>query len=93
IITLLVILPSTLANVNGKCSYGRKGICIATGTCKNYGGSPSNGNCPKDASNIKCCENIPCKHEGKSGICRFTNECSGTSNAGHCPGGNNFKCC
>jgi len=90
---LLTVAPSTLAAVNGKCSSGKKGICIATGTCSKYGGSTSNGYCPSDPNNIKCCSNIPCKYNGKSGSCMFTSECSGSTVSGLCPGGSNFKCC
>jgi len=93
ILSLLTVVPSTLAAVNGKCSYGKKGICISTSTCTRYGGSSSVGNCPNDRNDIRCCDNIPCKHNNVPGICKFTNECSGTTYSGHCPGGSDFKCC
>jgi len=93
IISLLAVLPSAFAAVNGKCSNGVKGICIATSTCTSYGGKSSSGNCPSDPNNIKCCSNIPCKSNGKSGTCMFTNECSGTTVSNLCPGGSDFKCC
>jgi len=94
ILSLLITIPSALAAVNGACSNGKKGICIATGTCTSYGGKTSNGNCPNDPNNIKCCSNIPCKASGKSGTCMFTSECTnGTTYSNLCPGGSNFKCC
>lgn len=93
IISLLAIVPYTLATRNEKCSKGKSGICISTDTCKSYGGTSSRGFCPNDPNNVRCCDAIPCKHEGMSGTCKFTNECSGKSYAGHCPGGKNFQCC
>jgi len=93
VLTLLAALPSTFAAVNGKCSNGKNGICIATGTCSNYGGTYSSGYCPNDPSNIKCCENIKCKYNGTTGSCKFTDQCNGTPISGLCPGGTNFKCC
>jgi len=95
IFSLLVAIPSALAAVNGACSNGKKGICISTTTCKNYKGTTSNNNCPKDPNDIKCCSNIPCKSGGQSGTCMFTSECGSgyTTVSGLCPGGSNFKCC
>jgi len=93
ILSLLAVFPSTLAARNDRCSYGKPGICISKGTCKSYGGSYSNGNCPHDPNNIKCCEAIPCMHNGMSGTCKFTSDCTGTPHPGHCPGGKNFQCC
>ena len=92
VLSLLAAIPTVFA-VNGKCANGRNGICIATGTCSNYGGRTSNGNCPRDGNNIKCCENISCNVNGESGSCMFANECSGTTYSGKCPGGSDFKCC
>ncbi|UJR37390.1 hypothetical protein I4U23_030095 [Adineta vaga] len=34
-----------------------------------------------------------CKANGKSGTCKSTSSCSGTSVAGHCPGAKNIQCC
>jgi len=93
VISLLAVVPSTLAAVNGACSNGVKGICISTGTCGSYGGKTSTGNCPNDPNDIKCCSNIPCSADGMTGSCMFTNECDGTTYSGLCPGGSNFKCC
>jgi len=92
IVSLLAAVPSAFAAVNGSCSYGKKGICITTSTCTSFGGSYTNGNCPNDASNIKCCDNISCKNG--TGKCMFTSECKdGTIFAGYCPGNSNFRCC
>jgi len=96
VLALLTALPSAFAAINGKCSYGKKGICIGTGTCGKYGGKTSNGNCPNDPNDVKCCESIPCKADGLSGSCMFTSECAnigGTTYSGLCPGGSDFKCC
>jgi len=92
IIALLATIPSTLADVNGRCT-GKDGICISTSTCDNYNGKNSVGYCPKDANNIRCCDNIPCKSNGINGKCMFTNQCKGTTVGGLCPGGADFKCC
>jgi len=95
ILVVLVILPSTLAAVNGKCS-GRNGICISTGNCKKYGGTYYSGKCPNDPNDIKCCDSIPCKaNDGRSGNCKFTNQCGSNYEtiSNKCPGGSDFKCC
>jgi len=93
VLSILVALPSTLAALNGACSYGKKGICVKTSTCKNYGGTISNGNCPNDPNDVKCCSDIPCQTNNLTGSCKFINECDGTTYSGLCPGGNDFKCC
>jgi len=93
VLSLLAVVPSALAAVNGACSNNVKGICISTGTCGNYHGTTSTGNCPSDPNDVKCCSNIPCSADGMTGSCMFTNECDGTTYSGLCPGGSNFKCC
>jgi len=101
VLSLLVVVPSTLAAVNGACSNGVKGICISTSTCNSYGGTISSGNCPDDPSDIKCCSDISCsfivpekfKHIRYFGKCMFTNECNYSTVPNLCPGGSNFKCC
>jgi len=93
LLSLLATVP-TLAKLNGSCSNGKKGICVNTTTCNNYKGTISSGFCPNDPNNVKCCSNISCKYNGKSGTCMFTSECkNGTTYSGLCPGGSNFKCC
>jgi len=94
VLSLLATVPSVLAAVNGACANDKKGICISTGTCGNYKGTTSTGNCPSDPNDVKCCSNIPCTANGMTGSCMFTNECGdGTTYSGLCPGGSNFKCC
>ena len=92
VLILLAIISTTFAKLNGQCS-GRSGICISTGTCSNYGGESFSGKCPSDPNDVKCCDNIPCSANGKSGQCLFTSQCSGESVSGKCPGGTDFKCC
>ena len=92
VLILLSIISTTFAKLNGQCS-GRSGICIKTGTCSNYGGESFSGKCPSDPNDVKCCDNIPCSANGKSGQCLFTSQCSGESVSGKCPGGTDFKCC
>jgi len=93
ILSLLAVFPSTLAARNDRCSHGKPGICINKNTCRSYGGTSSRGYCPFDPNNIRCCEDIPCKHNDMNGICKFTSDCNGVSYPGHCPGGSNFRCC
>jgi len=90
--TLLVTIPYTLAEINEGCT-GRNGICINTYTCIKYNGKSFTGKCPNDASNIRCCDNIPCQSNGKTGKCMFTSQCQGTTVSGLCPGNGDFKCC
>ena len=92
VLILLAIISTTFAKLNGQCS-GRSGICIKTGTCSNYGGESFSGKCPSDPNDVKCCDNIPCSANGKTGQCLFTSQCSGESVSGKCPGGSDFKCC
>ena len=92
ILILLASISTIFAYVNGPCS-GRSGICVSTATCNNYGGTILNGFCPNDPSDIKCCDNIPCSSNGKSGNCLFTSSCSGEKADGKCPGDSDFKCC
>jgi len=93
ILTLLVIIPNIIADVNGGCS-GRNGICISTDKCSNYGGETFSGKCPSDPNDIKCCDNIPCTaDDGRKGTCAFSDQCNGEKISGKCPGGSDFKCC
>ena len=92
LLAILIFLPYAFSALNGACS-GRSGICISTTTCSNYRGTSYTGKCPNDASNIKCCDNISCTANGKSGKCVFLNDCQGITYSGLCPGGNDFKCC
>lgn len=93
ILALLVIVPYTFAELNGRCS-GRNGICVSTTTCSSYSGVSYTGKCPYDSNDIKCCDNIPCTaSDGRKGNCVFTDQCSGDMISGKCPGGTDFKCC
>ena len=93
ILTLLVIIPTIFADVNGGCS-GRNGICISSDKCSSYGGESFSGKCPSDPNNIKCCDNIRCTaDDGRKGTCAFSDQCNGEKISGKCPGGSDFKCC
>ena len=93
ILTLLAIISTSFAYVNGPCS-GRSGICIDSGQCSYYGGSSYSGLCPYDINSVRCCDGIPCRaNDGRTGTCVFSSQCSGESVSGKCPGGNDFKCC
>lgn len=88
----LIAVYGALAAVNGRCSSGN-GVCISTSSCTKAGGTYVNGKCPNDAADIKCCNKNSCTVNGKTGTCKFTSDCNGTSYAGACPGPSNFKCC
>lgn len=89
--TVFVISGTTLGAVNGPCSVdGTPGVCISTASCSDSDGSFRSGFCPNDPSDIKCCTKPDC---GAGGNCRWTSQCSGTSQAGLCPGPADFKCC
>ena len=93
ILSLLVIIPTTFADVNGKCT-GRNGICITISNCRNFGGISYSGKCPNDPNDVKCCDDIPCAtDDGRKGSCVFSEQCNGEKITGKCPGGNNFICC
>ena len=93
ILTLLVIIPTIFADVNGGFS-GRNGICISTDKCSSYGGETFSGKCPSDPNSIKCCDNIRCTaDDGRKGTCAFSDQCNGEKISGKCPGGSDFKCC
>jgi hypothetical protein len=60
-LVFLLALPS-LAALNGRCTgskakgqYKEDGICITTSTCKKYKGTTTNGACPYDSDDVKCC--------------------------------------
>ena len=93
IIILLTIISASSENINGPCD-SKRGICLDSGQCKSVGGTAYFDNCPNDLSNVKCCENIPCKSDdGRNGTCAFSTECNGESVSGNCPGESDFKCC
>lgn len=60
---LLALFPfSAMATLNGHCTgadatgdWGEYGICIYTSTCADYNGATTNGACPDDPDDIKCC--------------------------------------
>ncbi|ORX86583.1 hypothetical protein BCR32DRAFT_216096, partial [Anaeromyces robustus] len=95
-LALLATIPASLAATNGRCT-GKTGICISTGTCGDYNGSYVSGKCPNDPSDIKCCDDIPCKSDdGRTGSCECLpvgNCSSGNTVSGKCPGGSDIKCC
>ena len=92
ILILLATISTAFASLNGQCS-GRNGICIKTSSCTKYNGQSYSGKCPSDPNDVKCCDEIPCSSNGKSGKCIFASQCNGESVSGLCPGGNDFKCC
>ncbi|KAI9677667.1 MAG: hypothetical protein M1817_006622 [Caeruleum heppii] len=89
--TLLAAAATASAALNGRCSVnGTPGTCISTTDCANGGGTSHVGFCPNDPDNIRCCTKGSC---GSGGNCRWTDQCSGTTQTGLCPGPNDFKCC
>ena len=94
ILSLLIILPFSFSDLNGKCT-GRDGICVSISTCAKYSGTIYSGYCPNDPNDIKCCDNIECTTEQEyHGQCTFTrSQCLGLVFDNLCPGGDDFKCC
>ncbi|MCJ1270389.1 hypothetical protein MMC22_010286 [Lobaria immixta] len=89
--TAFVISGTALGAVNGPCSVdGTPGVCISSATCSDSDGSSRSGFCPDDPSDIKCCIKPDC---GTGGNCRWTSQCSGSSQTGLCPGPADFQCC
>lgn len=89
--TVFIISGTTLGAVNGPCSIdGTPGVCISSAQCSDSDGSSRSGFCPDDPSNIKCCIKPDC---GSGGNCRWTSQCSGSSQTGLCPGPADFQCC
>ncbi|MCJ1363809.1 hypothetical protein MMC16_002918 [Acarospora aff. strigata] len=89
--TLLLLAATSYAAINGRCSVnGTPGTCISTATCSGGGGKSNPGFCPNDPDDIQCCTKTSC---GSGGNCRWTDQCSGTTQAGLCPGPDTFKCC
>ena len=67
-----------------------QGVCVLESTCASNGGATSNGGCPKDPANVKCCTKAHC---GDVGNCRWNSDCAGSSASNQCPGPSAFKCC
>jgi len=88
----IISIHAALAAINGRCSSGN-GVCVTTSSCTKAGGTYKSGLCPNDPNDVKCCNKSKCTVNGKTGVCKFTSDCNGTSYSGACPGGNNFKCC
>ena len=88
------VSASTLAarQVNAACTGAgaRPGVCIPTGQCSSGGGTSIVGACPGTPANIRCCTKASCANGGS---CQWTNQCSGTTQSGLCPGPTNFQCC
>lgn len=78
--------------INGRCtgSGGRAGVCISTSSCSSGGGVSISGACPNDPADIKCCTKASC---GSGGSCKWTSDCTGSTQSGLCPGPSNFMCC
>ncbi|KAL9576844.1 MAG: hypothetical protein Q9212_006774, partial [Teloschistes hypoglaucus] len=91
IISLFTLTATAFAALNGPCSVnGASGVCLHTADCKAGDGTSTAGFCPDDPADVKCCTKSSC---GSSGNCRWTSSCTGTTQAGQCPGPTNFKCC
>lgn len=66
---------------------------MRTSACTSSGGTFTNGGCPRDAADVKCCSKPRCNN-GPSGNCRWVSDCPGpSSTANLCPGPNAFQCC
>ncbi|OUM60683.1 hypothetical protein PIROE2DRAFT_32846, partial [Piromyces sp. E2] len=91
-IALIASAHGVLSAVNDRCSSGN-GVCIRTSNCEKMGGTYESGLCPNDPDDVKCCTKPSCTVDGKTGECKFTSDCNGTSLPGACPGPSNFQCC
>ncbi|KAK0613726.1 hypothetical protein B0T14DRAFT_569740 [Immersiella caudata] len=109
-IILLSFPFSTLAALNGRCTgskatgqWKEEGICIKTSTCRRYKGRTTNGACPNDPDDVKCCLIDECNGQpdqlGWSSWCEWTSDKNSICNTigsylnNRCPGGDNYKCC
>jgi hypothetical protein len=62
-LAIVVLLPlGSLAALNGRCTGSKatgewkdRGICVKTSSCKKYKGRTTNGACPYDDDDVKCC--------------------------------------
>lgn len=54
------------------------------------GGTYASGYCPNDPATVKCCYKSACS---SGGSCKWSNQCSGSTASGFCPGPSDFKCC
>lgn len=74
---VVAIASRAHAALNGSCNpdgLGSKyGVCISTGSCRDGGGTSTNGDCPWDPDGIKCCYEMYCK--GDDGICMWADDC------------------
>jgi len=101
--TVLLIAATVEANavsarqttVNGPCTgaNGVTGVCVSTSSCTADGGSYISNACLGTPENIKCCTKPSCQRAAESGDCRWTEQCSGTTLPGLCPGPAGYKCC
>ncbi|KAM0701353.1 hypothetical protein Q7P35_011714 [Cladosporium inversicolor] len=83
--------------IGGACKHsGTPGTCQKTSTCANDLGWYSNGDCPNDPSNVKCCMFTECRKDGVFGHCmnKAGNACSGGKWFKNlCPGDSTVQCC
>lgn len=98
LISALVAAVNINAAINEPC-YGSgvvAGVCLSSSDCTKEGGKTSDGGCPADGANIKCCSKPECDSDGSSssdGNCRWTSDCAGDTASNQCPGPGGFKCC
>ncbi|KAL8799524.1 MAG: hypothetical protein Q9182_005833 [Xanthomendoza sp. 2 TL-2023] len=92
LLLLPLLLPLSLAAVNGPCAIdGTPGVCITTTNCAKADGSFRSGFCPNDIDSVKCCIKPQC---GAGGNCRASSTCTqGTVKKNLCPGPESFTCC
>ena len=78
---------------------GASGTCISTTSCKASGKISTQGFCPNDPDNVRCCtepENCKLPNSATSGDCIATTDCAssgGNSTPGLCNGAVNIQCC
>ncbi|OCL06335.1 hypothetical protein AOQ84DRAFT_276135, partial [Glonium stellatum] len=70
------------------------GVCLDHTECTTHGGSYTNGDCPNDPNNVKCCYNDFC--DNGAGECMWVSDCNAAGRShvsNYCPGPSNFECC
>jgi len=99
VLSLLAIIPSSIAQYNGSSPCTKMGgYCHdATYRCNNWDEYHVTGYCPGPA-NIQCCvkaKSTACENYryGKCVDTVFCNYAGGTIISGICPGPSNIKCC
>jgi hypothetical protein len=90
ILALLPFIAVVSATLNGHCAgsdtWGEYGICVWTETCDYYGGIHTDGACPDDVDDIKCCV-VGVIPDQAHNPCGGISLCEWLDGNGNCPNG------